>query len=69
MLVSDFNYDLPEEVIAQHPPKVRGTTRLLALNRQTGEVTDSHYANLDEFLQPGDSGCPTGGTYDADFAF
>ena len=54
MLVSDFNYDLPEEVIAQHPPKVRGTTRLLALNRQTGEVTDSHYANLDEFLQPGD---------------
>ena len=54
MLVSDFNYDLPEEVIAQHPPKVRGTTRLLALNRQTGKVTDSHYANLDEFLQPGD---------------
>lgn len=54
MLVSDFNYDLPEEVIAQHPPKVRGTTRLLALNRQTGEVTDSYYANLDEFLQPGD---------------
>lgn len=54
MLVSDFNYELPEEVIAQHPPKVRGTTRLLALNRQTGEVTDSHYANLDEFLQPGD---------------
>lgn len=54
MLVSDYNYELPEEVIAQHPPKIRGTTRLLALNRQTGEVTDSHYANLDEFLQPGD---------------
>ena len=54
MLVSDYNYELPEEVIAQHPPKVRGTTRLLALNRHTGEVTDSHYANLDEFLQPGD---------------
>ena len=54
MLVSDYNYELPEEVIAQHPPKIRGTTRLLALNRRTGEVTDSHYANLDEFLQPGD---------------
>ncbi len=54
MLVSDYNYDLPEEVIAQHPPKVRGTTCLLALNRKTGEITDSHYANLDEFLQPGD---------------
>jgi S-adenosylmethionine:tRNA ribosyltransferase-isomerase len=54
MLVSDFNYELPEEVIAQHPPKVRGTTRLLALNRQTGKITDSHYANLTDFLEPGD---------------
>ena len=54
MLVSDYNYDLPEEVIAQHPPKIRGTTRLLALSRKTGEITDSHYANLDSFLQPGD---------------
>ncbi len=54
MLVSDFNYDLPEEVIAQHPPKVRGTTRLLALNRKTGETTDSYYKNLADFLEPGD---------------
>ena len=54
MLVSDYNYDLPEEVIAQHPPKVRGTTRLLAINRKTGEITDSHYADLADFLQPGD---------------
>ena len=54
VLVSDFNYNLPEEVIAQHPPKVRGTTRLLALNRKTGEYTDSHYADLADFLQPGD---------------
>jgi S-adenosylmethionine:tRNA ribosyltransferase-isomerase len=54
MLVSDYNYELPEEVIAQHPPKVRGTTRLLALNRKTGEITDSHYKDLADFLQPGD---------------
>ena len=54
MLVSDYNYELPEEVIAQHPPKVRGTTRLLAINRKTGEITDSHYADLADFLQPGD---------------
>lgn len=54
MLVSDYNYDLPEEVIAQHPPKIRGTTRLLALSRKTGKITDSHYADLDSFLQPGD---------------
>ena len=54
MLVSDYNYDLPEERIAKFPPKVRGTTRLLVLNRETGEVKDSHYRNLDEFLNPGD---------------
>jgi len=54
VLVSDYNYELPEEVIAQHPPKVRGTTRLLALNRKTGEITDSHYADLADFLEPGD---------------
>lgn len=54
MLVSDYNYNLPEKSIAVRPPKVRGTTRLLALNRQTGEITDSHYADLDSFLQPGD---------------
>lgn len=54
MLVSDYNYDLPEECIAKRPPKVRGTTRLLALNRHTGEITDSHYADLVDFLEPGD---------------
>ena len=54
MLVSDYNYSLPEECIAIRPPKVRGTTRLLALNRQTGEIIDSHYAELADFLQPGD---------------
>ncbi|MBR0134485.1 tRNA preQ1(34) S-adenosylmethionine ribosyltransferase-isomerase QueA [Candidatus Saccharibacteria bacterium] len=54
MLVSDYSYNLPEECIAIRPPKVRGTTRLLALNRKTGEITDSHYADLDSFLQPGD---------------
>lgn len=54
MLVSDFNYDLPEERIAKFPPKVRGTTRLLAINRKTGELTDSYYAKLADFLNPGD---------------
>lgn len=54
MLVSDYNYDLPEECIAKRPPKVRGTTRLLALDRHTGEIIDSHYADLADFLEPGD---------------
>ena len=54
MLVSDYNYDLPEERIAKFPPKERGSTRLLVLNRKTGAITDSYYRNLDEFLNPGD---------------
>ena len=54
MLVSDFNYNLPEESIAIRPPKVRGTTNLLVLNRQTGKIIDSKYANLADFLEPGD---------------
>ena len=54
MLVSDYNYDLPEECIAKRPPKIRGTTRLLALSRHTGKITDSHYADLADFLEPGD---------------
>ena len=54
MLVSDYNYDLPEERIAKFPPKERGSSRLLVLDRQTGDITDSYYRNLDEFLNPGD---------------
>ena len=54
MLVSDFNYDLPEERIAKFPPTVRGTTRLVVLDRKTGKYQDSYYRNLDEFLQAGD---------------
>ena len=54
MLVSDYNYNLPEENIAKHPPKVRGTTRLLVLDRNTGNITDSRYADLADFLEPGD---------------
>ena len=54
MLVSDYNYNLPEKNIAKRPPKVRGTTRLLVLNRHTGAIQDSHYADLADFLEPGD---------------
>ncbi|MBQ3476105.1 S-adenosylmethionine:tRNA ribosyltransferase-isomerase [Candidatus Saccharibacteria bacterium] len=54
MLVSDYNYDLPEDRIAKFPPKERGTTRLLVLDRKTGKTSDSYYRNLDDFLNPGD---------------
>lgn len=54
MLVSDFTYDLPEDRIAKFPPKERGITRLLVLNKKTGEIKDSHYKDLTDFLNPGD---------------
>ena len=54
MLVSDYNYNLPEERIAKFPPEERGSTRLLVLNRKTGAIQDSFYRNLDDFLNPGD---------------
>lgn len=54
MLVSDYNYDLPEKRIAKFPPEERGSTRLLILSRKTGEIQDSYYKNLDKFLNPGD---------------
>ncbi|MBR3233113.1 tRNA preQ1(34) S-adenosylmethionine ribosyltransferase-isomerase QueA [Candidatus Saccharibacteria bacterium] len=54
MLVSDFNYDLPEERIAKFPPKERGSTRLCVLKRESGETVDSYYRQLDEWLNAGD---------------
>jgi S-adenosylmethionine:tRNA ribosyltransferase-isomerase len=54
MRVSDFNYNLPKQQIAQFPPAVRGTTRLLVLNRQTGKIEHRHYSDLIDYLEPGD---------------
>ena len=54
MLVSDFDYNLPEERIIKFPPEKRGSTRLLVLDRKTGAVKNSFYKNLDDFLAPGD---------------
>lgn len=54
MLVSDYDYDLPDERIAKFPPNERGSSRLLVLNRRTGEIVDSFYRNLVDFLNPGD---------------
>ena len=54
MLVSDYSYDLPEERIAKFPPKERGSTRLLVLDRKTGALQDSYYRDLANFLNLGD---------------
>jgi S-adenosylmethionine:tRNA ribosyltransferase-isomerase len=54
MLVSDFHYDLPEDLIAQRPPAVRGSSRMMTLDRRTGAFADHLFAELPTLLQPGD---------------
>jgi S-adenosylmethionine:tRNA ribosyltransferase-isomerase len=54
MLVSDFHYDLPEELIAQHPPAVRGASRMMTLSRTTGDFADRQFSDLPQLLAPGD---------------
>ena len=54
MKTSDFWYDLPEELIAQTPLQKRDTSRLLALDRVTGEITHKHFYDIIDYLKPGD---------------
>ena len=54
MLVSDFNFHLPEELIAQEPLADRAASRMLCLNRATGIRQDRVFANLPELLRPND---------------
>ncbi len=54
MLVSDFHFDLPEELIAQHPPSVRGASRMLRVDRSSGVCVDDYFRNLPTLLVPGD---------------
>ena len=53
-LVADFDFLLPEELIAQTPPEVRGTSRMLCLDRATGAWRDDHFASLPHLLRAGD---------------
>lgn len=54
MDVSEFDFDLPDELIAQEPPAERGATRLLILDRRTGSIRDSDFASLPSHLCAGD---------------
>lgn len=54
MKKSDFFYDLPEELIAQTPVEPRNISRLMKIDRQTGEIIHSHFYNLCNFLKKGD---------------
>lgn len=52
--VSDFDYDLPEELIAQHPAQKRDMSRLLVYNRKTTEVQHRIFKDVGEYLKEGD---------------
>lgn len=54
MRVDEFDFDLPEELIAQHPLQERTASRLMALNKQTGEIQHRSFSDLIEYLNPGD---------------
>ena len=54
MKTSDFFYDLPPELIAQTPIEPRNTSRLLVMDKQTGELNHTSFNNLSDFLNAGD---------------
>lgn len=54
MLVTDFDYDLPQELIAQHPMESRDHSRLLVVDKKTGEIEHKHFYDLVNYLKPGD---------------
>ena len=54
MDVKDFYYDLPQELIAQDPLEDRSSSRLLVLKQGSGELEHRHFAEILEYLSPGD---------------
>jgi len=55
MKLSDFDYSLPDSSIALFPPKKRGHSKLLCLNKSSGELSDYRYFHLPSLLQPTDT--------------
>ena len=55
MNLSDFDYELDEELIAQTPLKDRSSSRLLVLNKNTGEVEHKHFTDIIDYLNKGDT--------------
>lgn len=54
MKTDDFDYYLPEELIAQHPAEKRDHARLLVLNKETGSIEDKYFYDIIDYLNPGD---------------
>lgn len=54
MRTDDFDYDLPDELIAQAPAEPRDSCRLLVLHRDTGALEHRHFSDIGDYLDPGD---------------
>jgi S-adenosylmethionine:tRNA ribosyltransferase-isomerase len=54
MLVKDFTFLLPQELIARHPPEKRDGSRLMLLDRSSESVSEDTFSNLQKYLRPGD---------------
>ena len=54
MKTSDFNFDLPQELIAQDPLEDRSSSRLMVLNKESGEIAHRIFHDITEYLHPGD---------------
>lgn len=54
MNVKDFYFDLPQELIAQDPLEDRSSSRLLVLDKETGEIEHRHFRDIVSYLKPGD---------------
>ena len=54
MKLEDFDFYLPEELIAQEPIKVRDNSRLMVLHKNTGEIEHKIFKDIVEYLYPGD---------------
>jgi len=55
MSTEDFDFDLPEELIAQTPLEKRDTSRLLVLDKETGEVEHHHFTDILDYMEKGDT--------------
>ena len=55
MTVEEFNYDLPEELIAQTPLEKRDESRLMVLDKKTGEIEHKHFKDILSYLESGDT--------------
>ena len=55
LCTSDFYYDLPEELIAQHPADVRDSSRLMVLHRENKTIEHKIFSDIIDYLNPGDT--------------